>query len=1057
MGGFHSLAARPSHLRENRAAWCGFNPTYIMPALNLDQVKSFDLYKTLLKKDTLLTVPQPKKFYFATKYTFPDKNKPFPLLLLQPADSVRRTLEKLLPGKKFQLVGKFTTGKIDGDPQVFFANPKHAAFVRKAIGAVDATLKTRIHLPAGVDETDDVPESDGDDDQPSDDSKSQDGTSSSNDTKPQVSPAMQRKLDHATQEFEAKQSRQVQSPSTMERLRARATGNPPPPKVTPSAPPPRPSAPVPPPTPNVGGRTSLFGQRPPVVVAPPKVSKAEENYSRRTAKTEAALARLPKGHADLPVIQKLVADAKAKADAGDHRGAYRDLKNAKRSARRSASGYVKTLDIDDVEQEVDTLCNGMSRAASLVNGVFKVLRKTTADIAKHPKASSFKTAEEAYAFRRDFVAIEGGLRASIVGTDGDLDRAANYVGDADIKTVVDALSAKLLLLKEQKKESKKATALLLKLSNAAANFHLDGKEITKAGLKSAANQEEAVFEKRLAEWKDLGKFQNRDAAPYQNQFAHLLAKEEARLQAARDTMRNQAAGDRVLTGVTRDKTRAVKVLRRFDVDDFLDDVVDDALPPSPSDKEVDAFAQKAEAKIAALLKSEKTGSDVVFDLTLKSKAELANDLAMSVGLRLKDCTPEHKRLIDSMAGRVYNKLKKDLPNKASSKKVTIKTRKGEDIETAEEIALDGKKYIKPRYLGQGGLGTIIRYEDAAQPGKFVVVKTLNDPDPARRDEMVKELRMHRQAMGGEEGKGHKNVVGMRGVVGGEDESLHMVLDYEEGGDLGAVAQNLKAAEESGAIPPAARQVLTQHFFRQAVEGMRHVQGENMTHHDIKGANFLISGDGTVKVADFGSAQVVDNSDGVVSGKRLVTTSVYEAPEVGRDDIVTGKADTYSLGTMLDVLSGEKMGADKGFKGEFKPGEKAPSSLDRLKKAMLDPDPAKRPTLEAVQFSSLLNDSAQNYPQEQIDELVAATMAYSKKSGGKIADIQFELNYDRVDLAGLKEKRAAAARRDHASIDQDIAKKEAVIAAQEKRIAAVNDDPEIKPLLAELQRISAAFR
>lgn len=1015
-----------------------------MPALTLDQVKDFETYKALLKKDTMLTVPQPKKFFFAPAYTFPNAGKAVPLLLLDPADKVKTTLEKSLPGKKFKLAGKYTTGKKDGESQVFFVNVKHAAFIKKKIGAVDQALKARIHLPEGVAETDEEPASD-----PVDDVENGESSETQVQPKPVIGSAMQRKLDLANKEFEAKRGEEKRGPTTLPEIRARAMGQPTPPKPPAPATPPQAPAPQ-----NAPQRTSLFGGKPPAP-SQPKPSSAQVDYERRRSKVEAAITKLPKGHAEIDPLKKALAEAAENANAGNYKAAYRELKAVKRVAKRAVNGYVKTLSIDEVGKQVDQLATKVDEVIGLLNGAIKTIRDATATIAKSPKASSFATIEEAFTFRRDFTQIEAELRSLVIGTDGIVGRVCAFANTTDVFAIANDLARQIELLRANTKDQKGVAAVSTKLVETLAKYKAGGAKLTGSGARTAVAAEEAIFEKRLLEWKDLGKYQDRTPTPEQARFSEFVAKEEARLSKAKEEMRRQSEGDRVLN-VTEEKAREVKVLRRFDPDDFVDDVIEEPLPAKPSKEQIDALALKAEQKIKDLLKSEKTNSDIVFDLTLKTKAEIAGDLALGAGLNLDDCTPEHRQIIEAMAERMHKRINEDLANKASKKKITLETKMG-PIDAAEEIALNGSKYINPKYLGQGGMGTVIRYEDANQRGKYVVVKSLSNPDPEVRDSVVKEARLHRQVMGGEEGKGHSNVVGMRGVVKGDDDSLHMVLDYEEGGDLRDFAANVKSAMENGAIPPGARAVLTQHFFKQAVDGMRYVQSQNMTHHDIKPANFLIGGDGKLKVADFGSAQVADNTQGIVPGRGIATTPVYEAPESNTTDIVTGKVDTFSLGAMLDVLGGASMVPSSGFGSAYKQGESKVSANDRLKNAMLDPDPKKRPTLEAVQFSSLLNDINQNYPPEAIHELVKATMEYSSKVGGRITELQNDIEYGRKELAAQEEKRKISARSEQSTINSHIERAKQRIAEAEKKIAQVNEEPEVKKAYLALQKISASFK
>jgi serine/threonine protein kinase len=789
---------------------------------------------------------------------------------------------------------------------------------------------------------------------------------------------------------------------------------------------------------------------------PTKRTKSEQDFDRRKAKTEAALAKLPAGDPQLAEFKTRIDAVNKLATEGNARRAYRDLKQLKIEARRAGTKFAASLNARDLARDAASLLVEVESFAQLVTNLNNGTEALLKDIGKQPKGSACKTEDEAFEFRKYFVNFEQWVRSQLEGARGQRDRALDFANTAEVAKKLEEFAHKIGVLQAQKnpptKDLAAASETLSKIGN---TFKLAGKPITSDVLTERFRKHDQDVEAKLAEWRDISKFQKRDQEKLPgNRFGALQAMEEKRLLAAKEQFKKATAYDVVL-GDTKDKSRKVEPLRRFEAVDFIDELEDDLpLPEKIDSGRKNAICAKAEQKIQELIDSEKATSDVVFDLTLKTKEEMVQELADSLGLDVGSCTSDQQQLIQEMAARMMEKIKKATPNTLSAKKVKIKGKTGE-IETAEEIKLNGKTYKNPSFLGKGGVGTIFRYEDAEKPGTFVVVKSLNDPE--RREEMVHELKVHRHAMGGEDGQGHKNIVGMRGAVRGEDDSLHMVLDYEGGGDLRRVSNSVQAAAASGVVSEAARTAINQYFFKQAVEGMKYVQDQNMTHHDIKDMNYLVSEDGTVKVADFGSAQVSKEESGKVKGRGFESTAKYEAPEIGGQAMVTGKADTYTLGTMLDTMAGNVGGFDKGFKGEFEQSKQAVTALDRLKSAMLDPDPDKRPTLEAVQFSAYLADAGQNYPEAQMKELIKATMDYSKKVGGEILDIQTDINVTQVDIQKLEQSKKGKPRDEVAAVDKKIAPLKSKIADAEKRIEAINNRDEIKPLVAQLKKLGAGFK
>ncbi len=90
---------------------------------------------------------------------------------------------------------------------------------------------------------------------------------------------------------------------------------------------------------------------------------------------------------------------------------------------------------------------------------------------------------------------------------------------------------------------------------------------------------------------------------------------------------------------------------------------------------------------------------------------------------------------------------------------------------------------------------------------------------------------------------------------------------------------------------------------QVAEALDAAHRAGLVHRDIKPANVLLSGDGRVKVADFGIAKAVADADLTQPGL-MVGTAKYLAPEQVRGDAVDPRTDLYSLGVVLyEMLCG----------------------------------------------------------------------------------------------------------------------------------------------------------
>src|SRR5206468_8157499 len=86
----------------------------------------------------------------------------------------------------------------------------------------------------------------------------------------------------------------------------------------------------------------------------------------------------------------------------------------------------------------------------------------------------------------------------------------------------------------------------------------------------------------------------------------------------------------------------------------------------------------------------------------------------------------------------------------------------------------------------------------------------------------------------------------------------------------------------------------------------------VVHRDIKPANILVCADGRVKVADFGIAKAVEDSEpdrpspseALTGTGTIVGTAQYLSPEQVDGRAVDGRSDVYALGVVLyEMLCG----------------------------------------------------------------------------------------------------------------------------------------------------------
>lgn len=199
-----------------------------------------------------------------------------------------------------------------------------------------------------------------------------------------------------------------------------------------------------------------------------------------------------------------------------------------------------------------------------------------------------------------------------------------------------------------------------------------------------------------------------------------------------------------------------------------------------------------------------------------------------------------------------------------------------------------------RPLGRGGMGDVQLARRAdGQYLKLVAVKRLLHVDSAKQRERFYAERQILAHLS------HPNIAAL--LDGGEtpDGQLYVVMEYIDGIPL------LEYAERAG-LGVEKRLGL----FLQVCSAVQHAHRNLIVHRDLKPSNILVTGDGAVKLIDFGIAKALlpdhhENAAAVhtQTGDTMLTP-LYASPEQVRGEMVTTASDVYALGVLLfELLAG----------------------------------------------------------------------------------------------------------------------------------------------------------
>jgi serine/threonine-protein kinase len=209
--------------------------------------------------------------------------------------------------------------------------------------------------------------------------------------------------------------------------------------------------------------------------------------------------------------------------------------------------------------------------------------------------------------------------------------------------------------------------------------------------------------------------------------------------------------------------------------------------------------------------------------------------------------------------------------------------------------LSGRYRLK-RLIAKGGMAEVWEAEDDIL-GRPVALKLLHAHLAA--DESFRE-RFRREAIAAAR-LAHPNVVATFDT-GTDEGTTFIVMELVEGQTLREILN------ETGALPPGR----TVHIGAQVADALHYAHKAGVVHRDVKPGNILLCPDGRVKVADFGIAKAVEDSEpdrphpaeALTSTGSIIGTAQYLSPEQVDGRAVDGRSDVYALGVVLyEMLCG----------------------------------------------------------------------------------------------------------------------------------------------------------
>jgi eukaryotic-like serine/threonine-protein kinase len=264
---------------------------------------------------------------------------------------------------------------------------------------------------------------------------------------------------------------------------------------------------------------------------------------------------------------------------------------------------------------------------------------------------------------------------------------------------------------------------------------------------------------------------------------------------------------------------------------------------------------------------------------------------------------------------------------------------GKKLETTVGTVLAGRYKVEST-LGSGGMAVVYRAEDDIL-GRAVALKTLHD-EYAEVPSFRRRFRQEARAMASLD---HQNIVKVYDISQDGDVPF-IVVECVAGRDVGDLLANRRGGRLN--------EQFTKRMAEQLLLALSYAHRRGIIHRDIKPSNILLTQDGSVKVADFGIARIVEEDDVGGAPGEIVGSARYMSPEQLRGEDATPRSDIYSVGVLLyHCLTGRPP-----FSGDVK-------SLAR-QHIHKDPTPPRKlnrrisPEMEAVILKALQKDPRDRY-------------------------------------------------------------------------------------------------
>ncbi|XP_050417150.1 serine/threonine-protein kinase Nek1 isoform X4 [Patella vulgata] len=284
------------------------------------------------------------------------------------------------------------------------------------------------------------------------------------------------------------------------------------------------------------------------------------------------------------------------------------------------------------------------------------------------------------------------------------------------------------------------------------------------------------------------------------------------------------------------------------------------------------------------------------------------------------------------------------------------------------------RYMRVKKIGEGAFGKAILVK-SKENGKQCVIKeiSLGRMGPKEREDSRKEVAVLAQL-------NHPNIVTYLESFE-EKGTLYICMDYCAGGDLYS-----KINQQRGALMTE-EQIWS--YFAQICLAIKHIHDRKILHRDIKSQNIFLTGEGRVKIGDFGIAKVLNST--MELARTCIGTPYYLSPELVENLPYNNKSDVWSLGCVLYEMTTLKHAFEAGnmknlvlkiIRGVYPPiPPKYSYELRGIIAQLFKRSPRDRPSINSLLRKNIMMQKVRNLLS---DDKLAEEFSHTIMHGKKIA-------------------------------------------------------------------------